>query len=580
MKKRLFSLIFTLTLALALFPATARAATTRCGVTANWQEWTSADSLPSGSGYYYLSSNVTLSSVTELRGSRMYLDLSGYTIDVSAQEHAFLAYDSAIFYLYDSSESSTGCIKNASGSAVYLQANSRFYQYGGSISNNSAQFGGGVYVESGIYSLYGGAVCSNTASADGGGIYLKSGTVNLYGGDLSANSAENGGGMLVESAGTVFLFEGAAVHNNTVKYLGGGIAIRSGSINMTAGQINQNKTTSPSAADSTCGGGALACWNSSSITITGGEFCENTSAGTGGAILIINSSSRLARFSVSGNQSGEEGGGISFCNCSKSIIDGVTLTDNSSQTYGGGISVRDTALDCSALNASGNAAADGGAGMFFDSSSGSRIVTTTVEGNTTGGYGAGILVSGDSDMELSKVTVGENYVTGEGAYSGIYAEGDASVSIISGYFDINNTYEPSLSDEESTVRLFTYTGDRNIYALSLSWGETLSSVTPPTRTGYTFNGYFDARSEGTQYFAADGSVVKTVWDMLGDETLYAQWTAKSYTVNLDAQGGSGGTDSVTVTYDADMPEAVMPVLEDHVFAGYFDASGNPYYRAD
>ncbi len=56
----------------------------------------------------------------------------------------------------------------------------------------------------------------------------------------------------------------------------------------------------------------------------------------------------------------------------------------------------------------------------------------------------------------------------------------------------------------------------------------------PQKTGYTFNGYFDAASGGTQYYKADGTSAKN-WDKTVTTTLYAQWT-KVYTVTFYSNG--------------------------------------------
>ena len=51
----------------------------------------------------------------------------------------------------------------------------------------------------------------------------------------------------------------------------------------------------------------------------------------------------------------------------------------------------------------------------------------------------------------------------------------------------------------------------------------------PKKTGYTFNGYFDATSGGTQYYKADGTSARK-WNKTANTTLYAQWTINQYTV--------------------------------------------------
>ena len=110
----------------------------------------------------------------------------------------------------------------------------------------------------------------------------------------------------------------------------------------------------------------------------------------------------------------------------------------------------------------------------------------------------------------------------------------------------------------------------------------LSSITPPTRTGYTFGGYYtEADGAGEQYYSYDGNSAKT-YDRTSDITLYAKWSANSYTVTLDAAGGTG-SGTVTAVYDVDMPEITMPTRTGYTFGGYFtlqNGGGEQYYNAD
>ncbi len=117
-----------------------------------------------------------------------------------------------------------------------------------------------------------------------------------------------------------------------------------------------------------------------------------------------------------------------------------------------------------------------------------------------------------------------------------------------------------------------------------SWatkGDYLPTIQVPTQSGYSFLGYYDDATAGTQYYKADGTCAK-VWDKDVDTTLYAHWTANTYEVTFDKRSGSGGSNSVTATYDSDMPEATMPTRTGYTFAGYWDAAsgGTQYYKAD
>ena len=71
------------------------------------------------------------------------------------------------------------------------------------------------------------------------------------------------------------------------------------------------------------------------------------------------------------------------------------------------------------------------------------------------------------------------------------------------------------------------------------------AVAALTRTGYTFNGWWDETSGGNQYYTYSGSpkVIASArtWDKTGAQTLKAQWTVNQYTLTWDLQGGTVAT---------------------------------------
>ena len=111
-------------------------------------------------------------------------------------------------------------------------------------------------------------------------------------------------------------------------------------------------------------------------------------------------------------------------------------------------------------------------------------------------------------------------------------------------------------------------------------------LTIPTKPGYTFQGYFsEMNGGGTKYYNSDMSGAN-IWDNSNNSTLYAYWTANQYTVTLDKQSGSGGTNSVVVTFNSDMPEGVSisaPTRTGYLFRGYYqnaNGTGIKYYDQD
>ena len=104
-----------------------------------------------------------------------------------------------------------------------------------------------------------------------------------------------------------------------------------------------------------------------------------------------------------------------------------------------------------------------------------------------------------------------------------------------------------------------------------------------TRTGYTFAGWnTKADGSGTSYINQQ-SVNNLTTTNGGTVTLYAQWTANTYTVTLNKQDGNGGSASATATYDTAMPAITVPTRTGYTFGGYFtqtNGGGTQYYNAD
>ena len=101
--------------------------------------------------------------------------------------------------------------------------------------------------------------------------------------------------------------------------------------------------------------------------------------------------------------------------------------------------------------------------------------------------------------------------------------------------------------KQYTVTLNKQSGEGGTSSVTATYAAAMPTITPPTRTGYTFNGYFDATSGGTKYYNANGSSAKN-WNKTSNTTLYAQWTANQYTVKFNANGGTGSMSNQSHTY--------------------------------
>lgn len=107
-------------------------------------------------------------------------------------------------------------------------------------------------------------------------------------------------------------------------------------------------------------------------------------------------------------------------------------------------------------------------------------------------------------------------------------------------------------------------------------GSTATEPSPaPTADGYTFGGWYQepACTNAWNFSTA----------ITAARTLYAKWTAKTYTVTLNRESGTTGSTSVTATYNSGMPSATMPTRTGYTFDGYYASAngvGTKYYNAD
>ena len=97
-------------------------------------------------------------------------------------------------------------------------------------------------------------------------------------------------------------------------------------------------------------------------------------------------------------------------------------------------------------------------------------------------------------------------------------------------------------------------------------GETYGDLPTPTRTGYTFSGWFTGAVAGMPQVTASTTV-----SLSGPQTLYAHWTANSYAVTFNANGGTVSQASKSVTQGATYGDLPTPIRNGYKFGGWFDA---------
>ena len=133
----------------------------------------------------------------------------------------------------------------------------------------------------------------------------------------------------------------------------------------------------------------------------------------------------------------------------------------------------------------------------------------------------------------------------------------------------------------STVTLNKNEGTGGTNSVTATYDSPMPVITVPTRVGYTFLGYYETATNDVQYYQADGTSARS-WNKTGDTTLYAHWSPITSKVTFDKQGGKGGTDNVTATYDSAMPTITIPNRAGLAFDGYYTEpnGGSKYYQGN
>ncbi len=108
------------------------------------------------------------------------------------------------------------------------------------------------------------------------------------------------------------------------------------------------------------------------------------------------------------------------------------------------------------------------------------------------------------------------------------------------------TYYAKFTPNTYTVTYDANTGSVSPASKKVTFDGTYGSLATPTKTGYTFAGWYTAKSGGTQ--VTSSTKVTTA----SDHTIYAHWTANTYYVAFNGNGAtSGSMSNQAFTYDAD-----------------------------
>ncbi len=200
----------------------------------------------------------------------------------------------------------------------------------------------------------------------------------------------------------------------------------------------------------------------------------------------------------------------------------------------------------------------------------SNTATTDYANNATGGT---VQVNSATAGATSEAEINYNasYTLKASAETGYYFNGWFDSSALSGNpLSTSASWSRTMGSGDAnwyarfTVEQYNITMYRNYESTDSNVTNTLTgvkygssqTVTIPTRTGYTFNGWYSARTAGTQEYGKTSPItIKDHGSNNANISLYAQWTANTITVAYAPGTGSGSMSGTTFAYGSNFTPA-------------------------
>ena len=102
-------------------------------------------------------------------------------------------------------------------------------------------------------------------------------------------------------------------------------------------------------------------------------------------------------------------------------------------------------------------------------------------------------------------------------------------------FEFGATLYAQWTANQYTLSFSANGGSVSTSSKTVTYNSTYGTLPTPTRTGYTFNGWYTSESGGNRKLSSD------TYSTAGNSTLYAHWTGNSYTVQYDGNGSTSGS---------------------------------------
>ena len=417
--------------------------------------------------------------------------------------------------------------------AVIAQSGATFYMRSGEIKNCKVNGDGVISVTDNSKFIMEGGIISGCKADTGGGLYADNSAVTINKGTISECSADKGGGLYAKNSSTVTISGGTISGCEAAINEGGGLyATNQSTITISGGTISGCKAPS---SDKGNGSGLYA--NKSTINISGGTIsgCEGR---WGGGLYAENSSTiEISGGTISGCKVGA-GGGLFVDSSTIRISGGIISECTTSDTgKGGGLYAENSTITISGGTIENNEAAHGGGVALTDSTvkkDEKPIRNWTVVGNKAYKTGGGIWLGEKVEWDISDRTkqIYNNQAIEQGA--DIFLEGGTSA------IKLPNAANMGAKYHDSGINIDNWYNDNPRYTPSES-----------------------------------GQVVEANKLLNGGLSLVASYKADPVRIEIDANGGVGGSGSQTVQKGTTVT-LEAPTKEGHLFKGWKDEKGNSY----
>lgn len=171
---------------------------------------------------------------------------------------------------------------------------------------------------------------------------------------------------------------------------------------------------------------------------------------------------------------------------------------------------------------------------------GTFTITNTITFNKNGGSGGTDSLTVTNGAAMSNINIpAKTGYTFDGYYlNSVQYFNGSGVAQRNWNYGTNQTLTASWIAKEYTVNFDKQLGSGGSDSARATYDAAMPTITLPTRTGYTFSGYYSQpNGGGTQYYAANGTSART-WNIDAESTtLYANWSINSYTVSITAGAG-------------------------------------------